>query len=71
MHLPVATVAQKHLWKPRTPARVIGWGSGIFLVGCRFGDESLSDWLTEPLPPARAVNHEVPPDDSPPAARGK
>ena len=139
--IPIATLAQKDLWEPGTPARVIGWGAEIFLVGpgsnelkevdvpivadadcttsngpagfdpvsevcagettggkdscqgdsggplmvrdgndrlvqmgvvswglgcgwpllygvyARIGDESLSDWLTEHLPPARAVNH--------------
>lgn len=31
--IPVVTRAQKKLWRPGTPARVIGWGSEIFLVG--------------------------------------
>ncbi len=31
----IATLAQKQLWEPGTTARVIGWGSDIFLVGPR------------------------------------
>lgn len=31
--IPIATLAQKDLWKPGTTARVIGWGSEVFLVG--------------------------------------